>query len=86
MDPATYDYNVAGFDGFLSRSIDSNYQTNLNAAGPQSTAMAFDRSQPSGSIGGTFRVGKISIDGVKGRISIYDDAGNEVGRIGELDD
>ncbi len=81
-----YSYNDAGFDGFLSRSIDDNPQVNLDSRGPQSTQMPFDRAQVSGLLGDTLRIGKVHFDGVKGRISIFDDNNNEVFRAGELDD
>ena len=80
-----YDYEASGFDGFLSRSIDDLSQVNLDAAGPQSTAIRYDSAQVSGMLGDTIRVGSILINGVEGRISIYD-GDTEVVRIGELDD
>lgn len=85
MNPSLYDYTAAGFDKFLSRSIDDIQQQNLDSTGPASLAIPFDRTQTSGSLGNIIRVGNISIDGVKGRISIYD-GDNEVVRLGELDD
>lgn len=85
QDQSDYDYTTAGFDGFLSRSIDDLVQVNLDSPGPTSTAQAYDRAQVSGAVGNTIRVGSILIDGVKGRISIYDND-NEVVRIGELND
>ena len=80
-----YDYIQAGFDGFLSRSIDDFTQVNLSSPGPQTTSIRYDSAQVTGPVGDTYRVGKIFFDGAKGRISIYDDNGNEVVRIGELD-
>jgi hypothetical protein len=79
-----YTYEQAGFDGFLSRSIDNLSQVNLDSAGPQSTAIRYDSAQVSGLLGNTIRIGSIYLDGVKGRISIYD-GNNEVIRLGELD-
>lgn len=79
------DYEQAGFDGFLSRSIDDVQQTNLESTGPISTQVRFDASQISGSLGDQLTIGNIKLDGVKGRISVYDGE-NEVIRIGELDD
>ena len=38
------------------------------------------------SLGDAIKVGNISIDGRNGRISVFDDAGNEVVRIGDIDD
>lgn len=85
MNPNTYDYTAAGFDKFLSRSVDDAQQQNLDAGGVTPMAIPFDRTQSTGSLGNTIRVGNINLDGVTGRISIYDDQGNEVVRIGELD-
>lgn len=81
----SYDYVDAGFDSFLSRSVDNLSQLNLDSQGPASTQTRYDSSQASGAIGDSIRVGRILIDGTSGRISIYDEIGNEVGRIGELD-
>lgn len=81
----SYDYIDAGFDAFLSRSVDSISQVNLDSTGPVSTAQAYDRGQATGSLGDSIKVGKIQLNGVTGRISVFDDNGNEVVRIGELD-
>lgn len=83
---AEYTYETAGFDGFLSRSVDSISQLNLDSQGPVSTQLPFDRAQVSGSLGDKLQIGKIRLDGVTGRISVLDDNNNEVVRIGELDD
>ena len=81
-----YNYESSGFDGFLSRSVDDLTQTNLDSGGPQTTQIRYDGSQVSGMLGDTLQIGKVHIDGVKGRVSVYDDSGNETIRIGELDD
>lgn len=78
-------YLDSGFDAFLSRSIDDLSQVNLDSQGPQTTAMRYDSAQVSGSLGNTLQIGKVHIDGVSGRISVFDDNGNETIRIGELD-
>lgn len=57
-----YDYSTAGFDGFLSRSIDSLAQVNLTSPGPVSTQMRYDSAQPSGFLGGTVQVGNVKIN------------------------
>lgn len=80
-----YTYVNSGFDGFMSRSIDDLAQVNLDSPGPISTAIPFDRGQQSGSLGNAIQIGSITLDGVKGRISITDDSGNVVVLIGELD-
>lgn len=87
-DREIYDYGTAGFDKFFVRnaanSIDS--QSADAATGVMTTAIPFDRGQQSGSLGNIVRFGNVQIDGVKGRISIFDEEGREVTRIGELDD
>lgn len=80
-----YNYESSGFDGFLSRSIDDLTQVTLDSPGPQTTAIPFDRGQQSGSFGNSITIGNIKLDGVAGRISVYDDNSNEVVRIGSLD-
>lgn len=80
-----YNYESSGFDGFLSRSIDDLAQVTLDSPGPQTTAIPFDRGQQSGGFGNSVQIGSIKLDGVKGRITITDDAGNIVVMLGELD-
>lgn len=85
--PAAYSYSDAGFNGFFRRTIDSNpTRTTLGSNGPPSKALNFDDLQTSGAIGDKIKVGSITIDGKAGRISLFDANGNEVGRIGNLDD
>ncbi len=67
------DYNSAGFDNFLSRSIDDLQQANLDAAGPQSNQLSFDRSQVNGSLGDKIQVGDILIDGKDQAITLSED-------------
>lgn len=82
-----YDYTNAGFDKFFTRSVDVFGAQSADASSPvYSTAIPFDRGQQSGSFGNIVRFGNVQIDGVKGRISIYDENNREVARIGELDD
>jgi hypothetical protein len=80
-----YNYSSAGFDGFLMRSIDKTPQVNLADPGPQTTAIRYDSSQVSGMLGNALQIGNIKLDGVAGRISVYDSNGNESIRIGSLD-
>jgi hypothetical protein len=77
------DYTAAGFDKFLTRA-DQTIGGNLDAVAPNN-AVAFDRTQVTGQLGDTLRIGNIHIDGISGRISIYEGE-NEVVRIGELGD
>lgn len=67
-----YDYIAAGFDNFLSRSIDDVSQTNLDASPPRNMAVAFDRNQISGPMGDTLQVGRVRIDGANERIILND--------------
>lgn len=75
-----YTYETAGFDGFLSRSIDNLTQTNLSSQGPVSTAQAYDRSQVSGFLGDTIQIGSVRI--TKTGI-IMNDGNNDVLLIGD---
>lgn len=84
-DSKDYNYETAGLDGFLSRSIDNLSQVTLDSPGPVSTAVAYDRAQVTGPLGNVLRIGNINLDGINGRISVFDANGNEVIRIGELD-
>ena len=80
-----YDYETAGFDPFLSRSIDQVGATLADSENMNySRQMNFDQQQVSGSLGDVLRVGNIQLDGVQGRISVYDGDNNEVVRIGSL--
>lgn len=67
-----YTYESAGFDGFLSRSIDALTQVTLDSPGPVSTSIPFDRGQQSGSLGNVIMIGSIKLDGASGRITIND--------------
>ena len=75
-----YDYTQAGFDNFLSRSVDDLSQTNLDSAGPQTTAMRYDSAQVSGLLGDTLQIGSVRIN----RTNItMDDGSNDRLLIGE---
>jgi hypothetical protein len=80
-----YNYNSSGFDDFLSRSIDNLNQANLDAPGPQSRSLAYDRAQISGSLGDILRIGNIFLDGVNKRIVLSDAVTNRI-VLGELPD
>lgn len=81
-----YDYTLAGFDGFLIRSLDSSGRVVLGAnPRPMSRAVAYDRGQQSGGFGDVVTIGKITIDGANGFISSHDDDGNEIARLGNLE-
>lgn len=73
-----YTWETAGFDSFLSRSVDNLSQANLDAQGPVSTQLKYDAAQVTGALGNIFKVGNIKINGVKGVISVLDEVtGNE---------
>lgn len=72
-----YNYEVAGFDAFLSRSIDNLPQTSLDSAGPASTATAYDRGQTTGAVGDSFKLGTgIELAGKDNAINLTDGALN----------
>lgn len=74
-----YDYSKAGFDAFLSRSIDTNGQDSLSTdSNAQSRAVAFDRQQVSGVLGDTWRAGGISINGQDNNIILSDGTNNRL--------
>lgn len=77
-----YDYADAGFDGFLSRSVDATPELNLASQVPSNNAVAFDRTQVTGPLGDTLRLGRIYINGSNGTI-IMNDGTNDVLLIGE---
>lgn len=82
-----YDYTVAGFSTFLSRSLDDNGATNLESSAgltPQARNLNYDQASVTGALGDILSIGHIKIDGRTGRISIFDDNNNEVVRLGEL--
>ncbi len=87
------DYTSAGFNNFLTRSLDDialaspgTLETSAGAVAGTSQEVNFDHAPTTGALGSSVAVGNIAIDGVAGRISIFDDQGNEVVRIGNLDD
>ena len=85
MPNSDYTYEDAGFDGFLTRPLVGTSTENQGSV-YQNRQVNFDQSQTSGALGDTFRVGRINLDGANGRISVFDENGNESVRIGELDD
>lgn len=87
-----FDYGQAGFDAFLNRSIDTQ---NNGSANPYSTLslvppiqggqqLNYDQMHVTGSLGDSLQIGNITLDGSTGRISITDDGGNEIVRLGVL--
>jgi hypothetical protein len=87
-EPYVYDYTNAGFDPFLTRSIDTIGAPNLQLTGDAapSQELNYDQSQTSGSLGSALQIGNIILDGTTGRISIIDENGNTVVEIGDIGD
>lgn len=83
-----HDYETAGFNGFFRRTIGSNPNaTTLRAmSGNNQRQLNFDNQQLSGAMGDNLRLGTIRLDGKTGRISVFDEQGNEVIRIGDMND
>lgn len=81
-----YDYALSGFDPFFTRSIDSNGASNLDASGSINTSQQvnYDQNQVTGALGDILKIGNIQINGVTGRISIFDDDGREAVTIGDI--
>lgn len=77
-----YDYSTAGFDNFMSRSVDQTPQLNLDSSSPSNNAVAFDRTQVDGPLGDTLRLGRIYLNGADGNI-IVNDTNNDRLLIGE---
>ena len=84
--PAPYSYSDAGFNGFFRRTLSSNPGTQVLASNSRPTRqMNFDDLQISGALGDKLKIGSIVLDGKTGRISIQDEVGTEVVRIGNVD-
>lgn len=88
--PSNYTYAAAGFNGFLTRSLDSNVNAQTLGGGPSFSPgppLNFDQTQTSGSFGDVVTIGqRLRLDGTNGRISVEDSNGNEVVRLGDLGD
>lgn len=67
-----YNYNDAGFDNFLSRSIDNVQQATLDSPGPRGNILPLDRMQTSGFLSDLYRVGDIVFDGKGRKITVSD--------------
>jgi hypothetical protein len=71
-----YSYETAGFDSFLSRSVDDLSQLNLDSSGPQTNTIRYDSSQVSGMLGDTLQVGQVHIN--RTNITFSDDNNNRL--------
>lgn len=72
VDDGTYDLTDAGFDGFMSRSVDQTPQINLDSPAPPNFALPFDRTQVTGSQGDTFNMGGIGMNAKENTITLND--------------
>lgn len=61
----TYNYETAGFDGFLSRSIDNLTRPTLSAPGPVTTQIRYDSAGISGMLGDTLQIGNIRLENTR---------------------
>ncbi len=75
-----YDYTQAGFDGFLTRSIDSPPQINLDSQGAPAQAIRYDDMQVSGMLGDTLQIGKVRIENTR---IVINDGSNDFLLMGE---
>lgn len=75
-DDGQYDLTDAGFDSFLSRSVDQTPQLNLDSPQPYNNALPFDRTQVTGSQGDTYKMGGVSIAAQDSSITLNDGALN----------
>lgn len=82
-----YDYSTAGYDQFLTRSIDSNLAQTLDQSAAMDTSRQnnFEQNQTSGVLGDIFRIGNIELNGTDGVIRLRDKDGREVLSIGDPD-
>lgn len=87
MDPQQYDYIQSGFDNFLSRGLDDVSMINLDSSGPQTTQVAYDRTQTTGILGDSLRIGRWVLDGVSGQLILYDERNeNRIAVLGDIED
>lgn len=77
----SWDYVAAGFDKLLSRGDTPNLAGSLDVQNTSNNAVPFDRTQMSGALGDTIRIGNILLDGANSRI-IMNDGTNDVLLIG----
>lgn len=83
-----YTYQNAGFNAFMLRSMKSNPGAQTVRGGISSGNggnLAFDRTQIEGMLGDKLKVGRIVLDGQKGRMIVLDEAETtENGWVGDL--
>ena len=84
-----YSYQEAGFNRFFRRTLGSNSQAvslRSSSSATSSNQLNFDELQVSGSLGDILKIGLITLNGKLGRQSVHDELGNEVLRLGKLED
>lgn len=85
-----YTYQQAGFNAFMLRSMKSNPGAQTVAGGVSSGnggRFAFDRQQIEGALGDKLKIGRLVLDGQKGRLIVLDEAETtENGWVGDLND
>lgn len=84
-----YTYQDAGFNGFLTRALNSNPNAQSLSDQPSggSNTMSFDRLQVEGSVGDKMTWGRLVADGQAGRFIVKDKTNtDEQGWIGDLTD
>lgn len=82
-----YTYESAGFTPFFNRRLGSINAPTLGTISNQSGAnyVNFDHMQTSGSLGDKYQVGNgLILDGPNHRIAVVDEAGVEVGWVGNI--
>lgn len=83
-----YTYQNAGFNAFMLRSMKSNPGAQTVAGGisrGNGGPLAFDRTQIEGMLGDKLKVGRIVLDGQKGRMIVLDEQETtENGWVGDL--
>lgn len=87
MNKEPYDYTRAGFSPFLTRTPSSRVSVPMSGNVQRiPRKLAFDRQLINGNLGDTLKVGKVGINGAAGYIFTENDDGEEVTRMGNLDD
>ena len=89
MSADRYNYEDAGYNGFMRRTLNSNpTEKSLKGVGVgrrgQPRTLDFDSLQTGGSMGDKFTAGRVVVDGAGGAIKINDTEGNEVVRLGQM--
>jgi len=82
-----YDYTTAGFNGFLSRSTKSNplaMTLNDQTGQGSGSTINLDRVQINGALGNLLSLGRITIDGINGRIVVSDENDVQTAWLGNL--